>query len=88
MSFVAERSSGPLGRSLQWALGLLVVTVLLLLTGSALWVGREAAEQFVVSRLAHDAEAIVAGLDTRGGEIARVLPPIYSQPFSGHYYVG
>jgi signal transduction histidine kinase len=65
---------------------LLAVVVLLSLTGSALWIGREGAEQFVASRLAHDAEALIAGLDLQKGEIGGPLPPVYNQPFSGHYY--
>jgi len=86
MSSAAERHAYSLERSLQWALGILVVLVLLALTGSALWIGREGAEQFVASRLAHDAEAIIAGLDLQSGEVGDPLPPVYSQPFSGHYY--
>jgi signal transduction histidine kinase len=83
---VAKRHTGSLERRLQWALGLLAVVVLLSLTGSALWIGREGAEQFVASRLAHDAEALIAGLDLQKGEIGGPLPPVYHQPFSGHYY--
>jgi signal transduction histidine kinase len=86
MSFVGRHATGSLERTLQWALGLLVVVVLLSLTGAALWVGREGAEQFVASRLAHDAEALIAGLEAQAGEIGGPLPPVYSQPFSGHYY--
>jgi signal transduction histidine kinase len=86
---VARGTRGPTGsleRSLQWALGLLAVTVLLLLTGSGLWLARQGAEHFVAARLAHDAQALVAGLDAQSGVMARVLPPVYNQPFSGHYY--
>lgn len=86
MSFAAKRHTGSLERSLQWALGLLVVTVLLSLTGTALWIGREGAQQFVASRLAHDAEALISGLDPNTAQIESPLPPVYSQPFSGHYY--
>ena len=86
MYSTVERHTGSLERSLQWTLGLLVVVVLLSLTGAALWVGRESAEQFVASRLAHDAEALIAGLDLRRGEVGGPLPPVYNQPFSGHYY--
>jgi signal transduction histidine kinase len=63
-----------------------VVVVLLSLTGAALWIGREGAEQFVASRLAHDAEALIAGLDPRSGKVEATLPPVYGQPFSGHYF--
>jgi signal transduction histidine kinase len=86
MSSGAERHTGSLERSLQWALGLLVVAVLLSLTGAALWIGRQGAEQFIAARLAHDAEALIAGLDPLSGEIRAPLPPVYNQPFSGHYY--
>jgi hypothetical protein len=86
MSSAARRHSGSLERALQWSLGLLVVTVLLSLTGAALWIGREGTEQFVASRLAHDAEALLAGVDPRSGKVGRQLPPVYGQPFSGHYY--
>ena len=86
MSSAARRHRGSLERSLQWTLGLLAILVLLALTGSALWIGRTGMEQFIASRLAHDAEAIIAGLDPQAGEIGRPLPPVYGQPFSGHYY--
>ena len=86
MSSMAERHTGSLERSLQWALGLLVIAVLLSLTATALWIGREGAEQFVASRLAHDAEALIAGLDLQSGEVGVPLPPVYNQPFSGHYF--
>ena len=86
MSSAARGHTGSLERSLQWTLGLLVVMVLLSLTGTALWVGRAGAEQFVASRLAHDAEALIAGLDLQRGEVGGPLPPVYNQPFSGHYY--
>lgn len=87
MSSAAERRTGSLERSLQWTLGLLVVAVLLSLTGAALWIGRQGVEQFVASRLAHDAEALIAALDLRGGLIKGPLAPVYSQPFSGHYFL-
>jgi signal transduction histidine kinase len=86
MYSVARRHTGSLERRLQWALGSLAVVVLLSLTGSALWIGREGVEQFVASRLAHDAEALIAGLDLQKGRLGGPLPPVYKQPFSGHYY--
>jgi len=86
MSSAGERHAYSLERSLQWTLGVLVVVVLLSLTGSALWIGREGAERFVASRLAHDAEALITALDLQSGEVGAPLPPVYSQPFSGHYY--
>jgi len=83
---LCKHRTGSLERSLQWTLGLLAVAVLLSLAGSALWIGRESVEQFVASRLAHDSEALIAGLDLKTGEIGSPLPPVYNQPFSGHYY--
>jgi len=41
---------------------------------------------FVASRLSHDADAIVAGLAPEPRQITRPLPPVFSQPFSGHYF--
>lgn len=87
MSSAAEPRPGSLERSLQWTLGVLVLVVLMSLTGAALWIGRQGAEQFVASRLTHDAEALIAGIAPDRGEIDRPLPPVYRQPFSGHYFV-
>lgn len=86
MSSTARLPAGSLERALQWTLGGLVVVVLLALTGAALWIGREGAEQFVASRLAHDAEALIAGINPQNGKVGGPLPPVYGQPFSGHYY--
>ncbi len=66
--------------------GLLLV-VLLVLLGIAAWIGRESAIQFALSRLHHDAEAILGGMDMTQREVVRSLPPIYTQPLSGHYYL-
>lgn len=79
--------TGSLERSLQWTLGLLVLAALLSITLGGVWIIRQAAEQFVASRLAHDADALVAGLNPGASEIGRPLPPVYRQPFSGHYFV-
>lgn len=86
MSSADSRRNGSLEQALQWALGLLVVLVLLSLTGAAFWIGRQGAEEFVAARLAHDAQALIAGLDPQQGKVGGLLPPVYSQPFSGHYY--
>jgi len=80
-------STGSLERSLQWTLGLLVLTVLLMLTAAGAWMLARAAEHFAATRLAHDAEALVAGLDAQTSQVDRPLPPIFQQPFSGHYFV-
>jgi signal transduction histidine kinase len=79
--------AGSLERSLQWTLGLVVVSLFVAVTGAAVWVSTEAAQQFVASRLSHDADAIVAGLAPQPRQITRPLPPVFSQPFSGHYFV-
>lgn len=65
----------------------MIVVVLVGLTGVAAWLGRESMEAFIASRLAHDAEALIGRLDTRGRNIAQALSPIYRQPLSGHYFV-
>lgn len=88
MSSVANAwGSGSLERSLQWGLGWLALVVLLSLTGVGVWVGQQTVEQFVAARLAHDAEALIAGLGPSAERIDRPLPPVYSQPFSGHYFL-
>ncbi len=76
-----------LERSLSWRMGALMLVVLLVLLGIAAWLGRETAIQFALSRLHHDAEAIISGMDMRARKVVRSLPPIYTQPLSGHYYV-
>ncbi|HFD81189.1 MAG TPA: HAMP domain-containing histidine kinase [Gammaproteobacteria bacterium] len=86
MSSGNERSPS-LERSLSWLLGLLLLGVLVVLLGIAAWIGRESAIQFALSRLQHDAEAIIGGLDVARRELGRPLPPVYRQPLSGHYYV-
>jgi anti-sigma regulatory factor (Ser/Thr protein kinase) len=78
--------SGSLERPLQWTLGLLVLLVLLSITAAAVWIGRESAQQFVASRLSHDADAIVAALAADTLQIERAMPPVFRQPFSGHYF--
>jgi signal transduction histidine kinase len=78
--------SASLERSLQWTLGLLVPVVILALTAAAAWMLGATAEQFVASRLRHDADALLAGLTPEATAIDRPLPPVYAQPFSGHYY--
>lgn len=88
MSSVAEnRRTGSLEQSLQWTLGLLVLAALLSITLAGVWILRQAAEQFAAARLAHDAEALIAGLVPDSTEIGRPLPPVYQQPFSGHYFL-
>lgn len=89
MSSAAERPQerrASLERSLQLALGLAVLALLISLTAAGAWIGRHAAEQFAASRLTHDADALIAGLAADRGQIDRPVAPVYSQPFSGHYF--
>ena len=65
-----EQRGVSLERSLQWTLGVLVTLVLLGITGAGAWIGREAAIQFVASRLEHDAEAIIAAVDLNTGTLS------------------
>jgi signal transduction histidine kinase len=82
----AKAPRASLERSLQWTLGVLVLAVLLSLIAVGTWVLRQGLEQFAAARLAHDAEALIVGIPAKGLEIEHPLPPVYSQPFSGHYY--
>ncbi|WP_457676328.1 sensor histidine kinase [Thiolapillus sp.] len=68
-------------------MGVLLLGVLMVLLGIAAWIGRESAIQFALSRLHHDAEAILSSMDMQQRKIVRSLPPIYTQPLSGHYYM-
>lgn len=49
------------------------------------------AEQYVATRLSHDAESLLAGLRVgAGGELTldpAYVAPVYLRPFSGHYFV-
>ena len=76
-----------LERSLSWGMGVLLLVVLMALLGIAAWIGRESAIQFALSRLHHDAEAIISSMDMQQRKVLRSLPPIYTQPLSGHYYM-
>ncbi len=68
-------------------MGILLLGVLLALLSIAAWTGRESAIQFAISRLHHDAEAILSSMDVAEQRIVRSLPPIYRQPLSGHYFM-
>ncbi|HYQ70698.1 MAG TPA: sensor histidine kinase [Gammaproteobacteria bacterium] len=80
--------------SLRARLGFGLVTSLALMIG-LLWltVGisvRHLMEQQLVSRLAHDAESLLGGLDLDAAGHASIdsrrIQGIFQQPFSGHYY--
>ncbi len=83
----ADSRPVSLEASLSRLLTLLLFLVLLLLLGIAAWIGRESAIQFALSRLHHDAEAIIGNLDVGGRRLAGDIQPIYRQPLSGHYYL-
>ncbi len=87
MSSAAEGRTGSLERSLRRLLAGLLLTTLLVLLAIGAWIGRESAIQFALSRLHHDAEAIINKMDPTGRKIQGTLSPIYDQPLSGHYYV-
>jgi signal transduction histidine kinase len=58
--------------------------ILLALVAGGLALAR-VTEQFVVTRLAHDRDTLIARLDTPGAP-ADTLPAVYRQPYSGHYF--
>jgi len=80
--------------SLEGRLQLGLALSLLLLIGGIWWLGQEAlqrtADAFVLSRLQHDADALIAAFHSnRLGEPRvgqRHLTPVYNQPYSGHYF--
>ncbi|MEJ2309855.1 MAG: sensor histidine kinase [Gammaproteobacteria bacterium] len=85
MSSTPERRRS-LEHSLQFTLGGLVLLVLIALALAGILAVRDAADDFVTTRLEHDAEALIAMLDPEQKRFTRAVPPIYNQPFSGHYY--
>jgi signal transduction histidine kinase len=88
-------------RSLEGRLQLGLTLSLLVLIGGAWWLGHLAlhstADAFVLSRLQHDAEALLAGVawtpDPQAGAPRLALSArtsalaIYDRPHSGHYYI-
>ncbi len=84
-------STAEAPRTLESRLGrllaVMLLAILLLLLAIAAWIGREAAIQFALSRLHHDAEAILTRLDVDRRRLIGNLQPIYHQPLSGHYFV-
>ncbi len=81
-------------RTLEGRLQLGLSLSLLLLVGGVWWLGHAAlhrtAEAFVLSRLQHDADALIAAFHiNRAGEPSIGqwrLAPVYNQPYSGHYF--
>lgn len=83
-------------RSLENRLHLGLSLSLALLIAAAWWLGHDAlhrsTEAYVLSRLTHDAEALLGQLRQRQGADGTLAgpdiasPAIYRQPLSGHYY--
>lgn len=80
--------------SLERRLQVGIILSLILLMGLLWVIGNQAirslTEDFVVSRLEHDAESLLAALelnDEDAGLRKRQINPVFDQPFSGHYYV-
>ena len=76
-----------LERSLQVALGGLVLLAMLALALTGIVAVRDLAKDYVTTRLEHDAEALVAMLEPREKRFLHAVPPIYNQPYSGHYFI-
>lgn len=78
-------------RSVEGQLRVSLSTVLLVLLATLLfggeWALRQIAEELIATRLAHDAEAVAAAVtsSSQDAQLA-LLPQIYRQPFSGHYF--
>ena len=79
-----------LERRLQLGLALSLVLLIGILWGVGNQSIRGLTEDFVVSRLEHDAESLLAALDLDPDRTRvrwRRINQIYNQPFSGHYYI-
>ena len=82
-------------RSIQFRLSAgLSVTILCLVLAQSLVMDfgvRHITEEFVLSRMEHDEEALLASMvfDSQGKIVAteKNIPLVYRQPYSGHYYV-
>lgn len=81
-----------LERRLQLGLGLSLVVLLGLLWWASAVAARQLTEHFMLSRLQHDAEQILAafamgwhGRGNNGTKLERI-PPVYQKVYSGHYY--
>jgi len=76
-----------LERSLQIALGGLILLAMLTLAITGGVAVRKLANDYVATRLEHDAEALIAMLEPGEKRFLQAVPPIYNQPYSGHYYI-
>jgi len=78
--------------SIERSLQIGLVLSLLLLMGLFWLVGshslRNLTEEFIVSRLEHDAESLLRIVSARPEKLLQQqVDPIFNQPFSGHYYL-
>lgn len=82
-------------RSLESRLQIGLSIGLFVLIGTVWWIGHatlhRTVDAFVLSRLAHDAEALIGAVRRRADGGLKLghqrLAPVYHQPFSGHYFV-
>lgn len=82
----AGRRPPSLRRGISWLLIASVAGMIVLaLLATALALGR-VTEDFVVTRLVHDRDTLIARLDAPE-TLADGLPAVYRQPYSGHYFV-
>ncbi len=76
---------------LQLSLLASVGAIFLLLLWGGGKLARQLGEDFIQSRLEHDAESLVAALDLSDPDApvldARLADPVFRRPLSGHYYV-
>ncbi len=87
-------AGGPRRSSLQWRLSISLTVSLVLLFSLMIWavsVGTAyLTDSFVATRLDHDRELLLTKfkLNRRGQPVIppRHIPPIYTHPYSGHYY--
>ena len=79
-----------LQHQLSIMLGLSVVVVFILFWWLSITTIHKVADDYVLTRLEHDSEAIVKNLHIQEGQWSLThdnIEPIYSQTYSGHYYV-
>ena len=80
-----------LQQRLKWGLTLSLMLLMALLWWAGSLAVRELGEDLIGSRLEHDAESLLTALTFSSEDQPQIswkrINPIYSQPFSGHYYV-
>lgn len=78
-----------LERRLQYSLAAVLIIILIGLLAITNTSTRHILQEFVTSRLEHDAKNLLGVLDIRGNRLKvgkRRINPIYNMPYSGHYY--